>query len=150
VWHGVTTSRLRRVMAPEGTLYAVDPFPVGRLGISFQQRIARAEVGKITNGQVRWVRASGERAARGLAPALGGKGDFVVLDGDHSFEAVRADWEGWRPLVRAGGLVALHDSRSTPERSIDGCGSACFTREVILLDPTWEFVEAVDSVTVVR
>ena len=34
VWHGVTTCRLRGQMAADGILYAVDPYPVGRLGVS--------------------------------------------------------------------------------------------------------------------
>src|SRR3954466_9025749 len=34
VWHGVTTCRLRGQMAADRILYAVDPYPVGRLGVS--------------------------------------------------------------------------------------------------------------------
>src|ERR1019366_1975934 len=33
VWHGVTTSLLKLSMDPACVLYAVDPFPRGRLGI---------------------------------------------------------------------------------------------------------------------
>lgn len=33
--------------------------------------------------------------------------DAVFIDGDHSFEGVRADWESYRPLARK--LVAFHD-----------------------------------------
>jgi cephalosporin hydroxylase len=35
--------------------------------------------------------------------------DFLFLDGDHSYAGVKSDWEMYRPLVRPGGLVALHD-----------------------------------------
>ncbi len=35
--------------------------------------------------------------------------DFVLIDGDHSFEGVEADWERYSPLVKPGGLIALHD-----------------------------------------
>lgn len=35
--------------------------------------------------------------------------DFVFIDADHSYEAVRRDFESYRPLVRPGGLIALHD-----------------------------------------
>lgn len=35
--------------------------------------------------------------------------DFVYIDGDHSYEGIRADLEAWFPLVREGGIVAGHD-----------------------------------------
>lgn len=36
--------------------------------------------------------------------------DFAFIDGDHSYEGVRADWLAWSPLIRPGGLVAFHDT----------------------------------------
>jgi SAM-dependent methyltransferase len=36
--------------------------------------------------------------------------DLVLVDGDHSYEGVRADWERWRELVRSGGHVLFHDA----------------------------------------
>lgn len=36
--------------------------------------------------------------------------DFAFIDGDHTYEGVRADWLLWSPLVRPGGLVAFHDT----------------------------------------
>lgn len=35
--------------------------------------------------------------------------DFVFIDGDHSYEGVRQDFEIYSPLVRRGGVVAFHD-----------------------------------------
>ncbi len=35
--------------------------------------------------------------------------DLCFVDGGHSTEAAWADFEGWRPLVRTGGLLAIHD-----------------------------------------
>jgi cephalosporin hydroxylase len=35
--------------------------------------------------------------------------DFLFIDGDHTYEGVRRDFEMYSPLVRVGGLVALHD-----------------------------------------
>lgn len=35
--------------------------------------------------------------------------DFLFIDGDHSYEGVRKDFEMYSPLVRAGGVVAFHD-----------------------------------------
>ena len=37
--------------------------------------------------------------------------DLVFVDGDHSPQGCREDWEVWRPRVRPGGAVAFHDAR---------------------------------------
>lgn len=42
--------------------------------------------------------------------SLGGLFDFVYIDGDHHYDAVRRDWELYSPLVRRGGLVVLDDA----------------------------------------
>jgi predicted O-methyltransferase YrrM len=148
VWHGVTTRRLRQAMASDGTLLAIDPYPAGRLGFNAQQVIARREVSRVSNGSVEWIRKSGEQAARDLQD--GRTFDFVFIDGDHSYEGLQADWRGWSPLVTAGGVVALHDSRSSPARQIEDAGSVRFTREVILRDLLFEVMDTVDTLTVLR
>lgn len=46
--------------------------------------------------------------------------DFLFVDGDHTYEGVRADWLAWSPLVRPGGLVAFHDSWPNADRHEPG------------------------------
>jgi predicted O-methyltransferase YrrM len=150
IWHGVTTRVLRAAMAKDGVLYAVDPFPTGRAAFSMQQIIARREVSKAHRGAVVWMRTTGCRAACDYAAAGYPPIDFVFVDGDHSYEGLRGDWESWVPLVQAGGIVALHDSRSSAARGIDGAGSVRFTSEVVLADSRVEFLEAVDTLSVFR
>lgn len=150
VWHGVTTSVLRRAMAPDGVLWAIDPFPRGRLGFSYQRRIARSEVARVTNGTVRWVRTTGEVAAEIYRREGGPPVGLVFIDGDHSYEGLAGDWSGWSPLIARGGVVCLHDSRSTPERQIDDAGSVIATEKIVRKDPAFEVVEEVDSLTVLR
>jgi hypothetical protein len=53
-------------------------------------------------------------------------------------------------MLARGGVIALHDSRSTPERRIDEAGSVRFPSEVILRDPGYTLAGAVDSLTVAR
>jgi predicted O-methyltransferase YrrM len=150
VWHGVTTKVIRASMTTDGILFAVDPFPRGRLGISLQQRIAHGEVNKIRHGMVKWIRAVGQEALR-LASEQGlSTVDFIFVDGDHSFEGIRQDWELWTRLVSKDGIVALHDSCSTPARNIETAGSVIFTRDHILRDDRFSLVEQVDSLSVVR
>lgn len=35
--------------------------------------------------------------------------DFLFIDGDHSYEGVKQDFEMYAPFVRKGGIIALHD-----------------------------------------
>lgn len=150
VYHGVTTCRLREAMDPCGTLIAVDPYPKQRLGFSAQRVVARREVSRIGGGTVKWMRTTGAEAARELVAGGPQCFDFVFIDGDHSWEGLQADWQGWSKLIAPGGVIGLHDSRSTPSRQIEDTGSVLFTREVIAHDPEFESIEAVDSLTVLR
>ena len=150
VFHGVTTCRLRKAMDPNGILIAVDPYPRQRLGFSAQRIVAHRDVSKIPVGTVIWMRTTGSIAADELYSNGRRNFDFVFIDGDHSYEGLKADWEGWSRLILPGGTIALHDSRSSPGRPIEDWGSVRYTRDVIERDPNFEIVEAVDSLTVLR
>lgn len=51
-----------------------------------------------------------EQTLASIRASLGGRPlDLLYIDGDHSFEGVAADFRLYAPLVRAGGLVVLHD-----------------------------------------
>jgi predicted O-methyltransferase YrrM len=39
----------------------------------------------------------------------GKKIDLLFIDGDHTYEGVKRDWEMYSPLVRDGGVVVFHD-----------------------------------------
>lgn len=41
--------------------------------------------------------------------ALTGPVDFLFIDGDHSEEGARMDYEMYSPLIREGGIVGFHD-----------------------------------------
>jgi predicted O-methyltransferase YrrM len=47
--------------------------------------------------------------------------DLLFIDGDHSYDGVRADFENYARLVRPGGLIAFHDVDSTnhPASQVD-------------------------------
>ncbi len=49
--------------------------------------------------------------------ALGGEElDFLFIDGDHSYEGVKKDFEFYSPFVRKGGFVAFHDIHHRPQQ----------------------------------
>jgi predicted O-methyltransferase YrrM len=147
-WHGVNTRRLRRVMAPDGVLYGIDPYAPGQLGFSAQRVIARREVAKERNGTMRWIRLTDLEAARALAtePPF----DFIFSDTLNTFDGYRAAWEAWNPRLASGGVYALANSRSSPTRNLEDVGSARCTREVILKHPEFTVIDLVETFTLLQ
>lgn len=41
--------------------------------------------------------------------------DCLFIDGDHTYQGVKQDYEMYAPLVRAGGVIAFHDIADHPE-----------------------------------
>jgi predicted O-methyltransferase YrrM len=37
--------------------------------------------------------------------------DYIFIDGDHNYTAVKKDFEDWFPFIKKGGYIGLHDSR---------------------------------------
>ena len=46
--------------------------------------------------------------------------DLLFIDGDHTYEGVRADFDLWSPHVRVNGLVAFHDTVANGTRDEPG------------------------------
>jgi predicted O-methyltransferase YrrM len=40
---------------------------------------------------------------------MGERLDFLFIDGDHSYQGVKRDFEMYKSLVNKGGIIALHD-----------------------------------------
>ena len=101
-----------RLAQPDALIISVD-LPGGKFGGGYSRlrtplyrRFAR------DRQQLQLMRANSHEAST-LAEVkrlLGGKTvDFLFIDGDHTYEGVKQDWEMYSPLVRTGGLVAFHD-----------------------------------------
>jgi predicted O-methyltransferase YrrM len=56
--------------------------------------------------------------------------DLVLIDGDHSYEGARADYERWRRLVRPGGHMLFHDAVELGELSVAHEGVARLISEI--------------------
>lgn len=56
--------------------------------------------------------------------------DFLFIDGDHSYEGVKSDFDEYRELVRRGGLIAFHDIKDTEFHRARGCFVADFWAEL--------------------
>lgn len=57
--------------------------------------------------------------------------DFIFIDGDHTYEAVRTDYELYFPKIKKGGLIFFHDSRMNRGGANFHVGSSAFVDEVI-------------------
>jgi hypothetical protein len=148
VWHAGTACRLRAAMAPDAVFLAIDPYVPGRLGFSIPRIVGTRELERVANGRVVWVRQTGRAAAasaqvRAFAPL-----DFVFIDDAQTYEMLREEWEAWTPLLGAGGLIAVHDSRPLPGEAEQT--SVGYARDVIANDSRFATIDAVDSVTVLR
>lgn len=56
-----------------------------------------------------------------LLTILNGKPiDFLFIDGDHSYEGVKLDYEMYGSLVRPGGIIAFHDNKPTSDNQWSG------------------------------
>jgi predicted O-methyltransferase YrrM len=64
--------------------------------------------------------------------------DFLFIDGDHRYEGVKADFEAYSPLVRAGGLIGFHDIVPGPPQEAGGVH--LFWQELKQRQPVQEFV----------
>lgn len=64
--------------------------------------------------------------------------DFLFIDGDHTYEGVKQDFETYAPLVRPGGIVAFHDI--LPHPAHPDCQVDRFWSEVKSRYPYEEFV----------
>lgn len=66
--------------------------------------------------------------------------DFLFIDGDHTYEGVKSDFEMYGPLVRSGGLIAFHDINPNP--AMPECGVPRLWREISFGHKVHEFVDA--------
>jgi len=150
VWHAGTSKELRAAMAHDGVFYAIDPYVPGRLGVSFPRLVGRAELERVPNGRVVWVRETGARAASGAVMQSAAPFDFVFIDAAQTYEDLQSEWQAWSPLIAAGGIIALHDSQRPAGELTNEQTSVVYTREVVLRDRRFELVETVDSLSVLK
>lgn len=75
--------------------------------------------------------------------------DYIFIDGDHNYEAVKQDFNDWYPHVKAGGIIALHDSACNRGGPMYWPGPSRLADELIN-DERLEYVETVHTMTVFK
>ena len=148
VHEGGSTTILRSSMSSDGRLYAVDPFPSGRFGISIPRIIARVSVARVHRGVVHGLRMTDTKAAEVFSRLEPAGADLVFSDCVFAWDALEREWRAWRDHVAPGGVFIQTTSRPVLPRTSHEHEVVRFTREVLLLDPDFECVDAVGTFTV--
>lgn len=102
-YEGSTTLALAQNQS--AAIYSIDPFFRGRLGVCYGEVVAKALRWKRKLKNVEFLKGFSYE----LAPKFAGAIDFIFIDADHSYDAIKRDWEDWFPKLRPGGIIALHD-----------------------------------------
>lgn len=148
VFEGVNTVVIGKTIKSAGKLYGIDPFFRGRLGVCFHKYITKLNLrrNKVSEKVVLIEKLSTE-AVSDVPVSF----DFIFIDGDHSYEGIKNDWEQYSHKVVKGGIIALHDT-SVPDfdPSRVSLGSIAFFKDVISHDDTFEKIETVDSLNIMR
>jgi len=136
---------MRTTMDPDGTLVLIDPYP-RRLGVNLSSITARRLVEGVGRGRVAWRHELSSEAVRGWREPI----DVLLIDGDHSYEATREDFESWSPFVRDGGTILFHDALLDAPWMTPEFGSARFVSELTASDSPWRLVDSADSMGAFR
>lgn len=121
--NGGTFFLLCRAASPDAVVISID-LPGGQFGggypvlrspyfylfASGRQRVHLIRQDSHAAATQDWVR--GRLAGRPI--------DLLFIDGDHSYSGVKQDFETYGPLVRPGGLIALHDILPAPPEICGG------------------------------
>ena len=110
----------------KGSEYAKTDFH-GKLNQSDQDRYYKhsVEVTEFARDRRKVIRKASTEAANDFED---GSLDFVFIDADHTYEAVKADIAAWKPKVKKGGVLCGHDYENTDfpawgvKKAVDGLG----------------------------
>lgn len=110
--YGGTLLMLCTLSPPGSCIISID-LPRGRFGGGYPLRKIPLYRRFPRSGQrLHLIRADShtvETKERVLRILSGEPLDYLFLDGDHTYDGVRRDFEMYAPLVRSGGIVAFHD-----------------------------------------
>jgi predicted O-methyltransferase YrrM len=145
-----------RVAAPDALIVSID-LPDGEFGGGYPAwRSVLYRSFASAAQRIRLLRADSHepQTLEAARAALAGRHvDLLFIDGDHTYEGVKSDFEMYRSLVRPGGVIAFHDivppnpNGPTPRNDDDLQGGEVsqFWAELRLAHDVSEFVEDWDS-----
>lgn len=148
VFEGFNTLNIARSMSNSGKLHAIDPFLKGRLGICYGELISEKYIERAgLKSKVNFIKKYSFDADKDVLADV----EFIFIDGDHSFEGIKKDWEIWSEKIKVNGVIALHDT-SVPSHNpaVGQLGSVKYFDIVIKDDPRYVKLETVDSMNILK
>lgn len=119
---GGTLFLLLRSLAPDARIVSVD-LPGGPFGGGYPHWKAALFHSLARRGQtLRLLRGDShaESTRDQISASLDGGADFILIDGDHSYEGAKRDFELYRPLLSKRGFLAFHDIVPGPPHKVGG------------------------------
>ncbi len=148
VFEGYNTREFAIHSPKDTTVYAIDPFFKGKMKISYGKLIALKS----------WKRAGVlnkikivEGFSWNVIEKLPNNIDFIFIDGDHSFEGVKKDFELYSKKLTKNGCIALHDARIFENGwTKSDWGPVRLMEEIIKPSYEWIVVEEIDSLVILQ
>jgi predicted O-methyltransferase YrrM len=141
---GGTLFLLCRVAASKDAKIISVDLPGGEYGGGYpQKKVPLYKSFALTSQKLHLVRGNShlKKTLEKVRETLRGrKIDFIFIDGDHTYEGVKRDFNLYGPLLRKGGLIGFHDIAKHPRwRKVD---VDLFWKEVKeKYDTSWELIE---------
>jgi hypothetical protein len=128
-----------------GVVYSIDPFFKGRLGLCYGKWIAQLHRRRNEARNLFFVSGF----SRDVAPTLQLPIDFLFIDADHSYDAIKQDWDLWYPKVVNHGIIAVHDCKPAIN-SPNLLGTMKFYSGDVPTFPDVTEIDAVDSLVILQ
>lgn len=144
---GVTASIIACALAKNGVLFCVDPFELrnNRQNPGLLMTIRGLKRAHVFNKVKFLFGFSNEQTIiEQIPPQL----DFILVDGDHSYEGLENDWEIVLSKLIRNGVVCFHDTTIPKDEPYRDFGSVKYFNEVIKFDQRFEHLETVYSMNV--
>ncbi|MHA6249238.1 class I SAM-dependent methyltransferase [Pontibacter sp. CAU 1760] len=152
-WKGKSTVALGLGLTYKSRIFAIDPFNAeGELG-SKEEYLAKIGSESLLNQFIANIRKY--NLINSITPLKGyskefvnyfDELDFIFIDGDHSIEGCRNDFELFSPKLKSGGILAFHDYYSDR----DELGPTWVIKNLVMQSSNFRFLSNVDSLWVAK
>ena len=140
---GGTLYLFTRIIDPEATIISVD-LPGGTFGGGYSEwKIPLYQSFTKNKQKIKLLRADSHnpKTFKLVKTVLAEKKlDFLFIDGDHTYEGVKRDFNMYSKLVKKGGIIAFHDIAKVPLTS--GCRVYKFWDEI---KHNYEYIEIIED-----
>ncbi len=126
-------------------IYAVDPHEVfigmqgGQFGPEDRAAFFRAMLRTSSYKAVRLINLSSDVVTKGWVRPI----SVLWIDGDHTYEGVKLDFESWRPHLRPDAKIAFDDSLDP------GLGPSMLIDELVVQNGYYGIIARVGKITVI-